>query len=274
MGGSSKTTWVVGTVVVSVLMVVATWFLLASPVLAEAAETHEQADVAEQQNLVLSEQVAQLRAEFARMDEFRAELAGLRTQVPTKAELAAYLRELDAAAVARSVTLVDVQVQTPQAVTLPVPSAPAAAPVVGTDTAAEPSTEAAAQGADGATGATQEPATQPSPAVVPAGFAAVPLVMTVVGTYDDVAGFLDDIQNRTTRLFLVATLTGTAQDEAEAGSGRPATAPGDLEMAITGYTYVLPDRIATATPGADETPPPPLPAPVPGKNPFIPVAGE
>lgn len=282
MGASSKGTWIGGTVVIALVMVVATWFLLVSPVLAAASDTRAQAETAEQQNLVLQSQVDQLKADFARIDEYKAELAGLRTQVPTDAELAAFLRELDAAAVARTVTLVDVQAQAPQTVTLPVEqSAPATSTggAVSTEAQPSPAPSATTDGAAAADGAATDPATgapaAAAPAtVVPAGFTAMPLTLTVVGSYDNVSGFLDDVQNRTQRLFLVATISGTGQTENDGGQGRPATVPGDLELVITGFTYVLPDVLAATQVPDPAAPAPTLPGQVPGKNPLVPVAGD
>jgi Tfp pilus assembly protein PilO len=278
MTTSRKATWIAGAVVVSLLMVVATWFLLASPVLATAGETNDQAASAEEQNRILEAQVETLKADFARIDEYRAELAGLRTQLPTDAELAPLLRELDAAAVAHSVALVDVQVQAPTAVAAPVAESTPA-----------PAAEAATSGEGVSTEAPAEPAATPdaqSPqdaqaavdsavaAIVPAGLTAVPVSLTVVGTYDAVTAFLDDVQNRTTRLFLAATISATAQSQAESGGGRPATEPGDLELTVTGFAYALPDALATPDAASDAPSEVALPGAVPGKNPLVPVAGE
>ncbi len=280
MGASSKGTWIGGTVVIALLIVVATWFLAVSPVLAAASDTRAQAESAEAQNLVLQSQVDQLKADFARLDEYKAELASLQAQVPTDAELAAYLRELDAVAVSHSVTLADVQVQAPQAVTVPVVQTQAAPATTGeavsTEAAPAPSPSAGA-GSQGATDAAAAGAATPAAPVVesvPAGFTAVPLVLTVVGTYDNVALFLDDVQNRTARLFLVASIAGTSQAESEGSGGRPATAVGDLELTITGFTYVLPDALAVPEVVDPAAPSPALPAQVAGKNPLVPVAGD
>ena len=98
--------------------------------------------------------------------------------------------------------------------------------------------------------------------------------MTAVGTYDATSAFLSDLQNGTQRLFLVSSLQGTSQDDAEASGGKPATGVGDLEVIVTGYLYVLPDSLGTAAVTDPGAPAPTLPGAVPGKNPLVPIPGR
>jgi Tfp pilus assembly protein PilO len=261
MAGAKTSTWIGGTVFVALVLMAAAYFLAISPTLAAAADVREQTAVAQSENDVLRASVVQLQADFEKLPEYRAELATLQTQVPTEARVADLLRELDAIAVARGVTLTSVNPGAGQAVVLAAPAtpAPAVAPVVETE----------GKQAD----APVDPATAaPAAAAVPQGFAALPVSVTVLGTYDNTLAFLADVQTAMPRLFLVSGLSGTAQKDAEASSGRPQTVVGDQELIVTGFAYVLPDRTVVGDDASLESPP--LPGAVPGKNPLVPIAGR
>jgi hypothetical protein len=113
----------------------------------------------------------------------------------------------------------------------------------------------------------------PTGPAVPAGLTAIPITITVVGTYDNTQAFLYDLQNATPRVFLVSGFTGTSQKETAASAGRPAMNLGDQELVISGFTYVLPD-LTTPVPVDPGVAPAPLPGVVPGKNPLVPVDGR
>lgn len=262
MGDSRRRPWIGGTVFLALVIAAASWFLAISPTLATAAETRAEAQATRDQNDLLELRIAKLRADFERLPEFRAELEAIQTQIPTDADLASYLRQLDEAATSRAVTLTSVSPSPPVAVVPAVPIAPAVPAPAPADSAVPP-----AEGGDSPTAAAVVPAAPAGP-VAPEGFVTIPVSMTVVGTYQGVVRFLDDTQNGTDRLLLVAGLQATALQAAEAGGGRPATAAGDLELIITGFAYVLVDPAATsATAPADEQP---LPGPVHGRNPLSP----
>jgi len=268
MSDAKNRTWIVGTVLVALVLGALTWFFGISPALTTASDLREQTEDARAQNDILEMQVVQLRADFEKLPEHRATLEALRTQVPTVPGLASYLRELDAIAVAKGVAITNVS---PSAAVDVVPAVPPLADVP----AAPVEAPAADQPAEA-----QDPAAEPAAPVaptgptVPDGMAAIPVTLTVVGTYDATTGFLADLQGTTQRLFLVSGLTVTGQDEAEPSSGRPATQVGDLEIVVTGYLYVLPEPSGVAAPVDPATPPAPLPGAVPGKNPFVPVQGS
>ena len=266
MGGAKRSTWIGGTVFVALIIMVATYFLAVAPALATATDTRAEVASTQQSNDLLQLKTTKLAAEFAKLPEYKANLAAVRVQIPTNADLSGYLRQLDAIAVAHSVTLTAVGPSVAQRVVPAVPAAAAApAPV------AAPTAEAsAAPAADAAATSAAAPAANAGPV----GFAAIPFTMTVVGTYDNALAFLSDLQNATPRLFLVTALTGTSQPKADASGGRPATAIGDLELVVTGFTYALtdPSAVPAATDPAAKAPV--LPGAVPGKNPLVPLGGK
>lgn len=268
---SAKATgWVLATVMVALLLSAGAWFFAISPVRDEAAAAQEQAQATLDSNALLEVRIARLAEQFTHIEEYRAELASLRTQIPTDGELDSYLRQIQELALASQVTVTTVAANTAVSVTVPQPVvAPAATP----ETSPEGSTEEGAAtdpaAADGAAADESAAAVATAPVtVVPQGFVAVPITLTVVGPYEGVVSFIGQMQQGTQRLFLVTALSGTGQEEAEASGGRPATAAGDLELSLTGYTYVLLDPAVAPIVPAAEAPEVPLPAAVPGKNPL------
>lgn len=265
MGGAKRSTWIGGTVFAALVIMAATYFLAVSPMLATASDTRAEVVSTQQSNDALQRKITKLAADFAKLPEYKADLAAVRVQIPVGADLSGYLRQLDAIAVAHSVTLTAVG---PSAAQTVVPAAPAVAAAAAP--AAAPTAEASAAPAADATGTAAAPAAN----AAPAGFAAIPFTMTVVGTYDNGLAFLSDLQNATPRLFLVTGLTGTSQPKADASGGRPATAIGDIELAVTGFTYVLSDPFTVPAAAAPAAAAPALPGAVAGKNPLIPLGGK
>ena len=272
MGGAKKSTWIGATVFVALVLMAAAWFAGVSPTMSQAADLRDQTAKVTSSNEVLSAKITKLATEFKSLPDYQKQLTALRTQVPTTAQLSDYLRALDAIATAHSVVLTTITPSPAQAFVAGVGTAPKPVPTP-TTTASAGAMPSPTTGTGSATGGTAAPAAAASSAV-PAGFAAIPVSLTVVGTYANTLAFLSDLQTATPRLFLVAGFTGTSQQKAVAAGGRPATQIGDQELAITGFLYVLPDATAAAAPTPKPTATAALPAPVPGKDPLVPVAGQ
>jgi len=239
MANAKASGWVAGTAIVAVMMLIASWFLLISPKLSVTQEDRAETETVQQHNIVLSDQLAILKKQFAELETTRSDLAALRKQIPTSAQLTDYMRTLSGLATTHSVIITSLM----PGGAIPFVAAPGVAAA-----AAKP---AAAGG-------------------VP-GLAVIPVSITVVGTYPNIRGFLSDVQSKTDRLFLVTGLTATAQQKVAAGNGRPATAAGDLELKVDGLAYVLQDLR-----GVDAVTPPvtgSLQVPDPAKNPYVPLAG-
>ena len=261
--------WIGGTVFLILIIFAATWFLLAAPRFEAAATTRTAAADVRDRNDILEIQNAQLRKDFENLDEYKAELAALQTQIPTEAQLTDYTRTVNELATAAGVFILEVSPGVPQVVTIPTPVV-VAAPV-----------PAVATTADEAPDVSPDAAEEPAPAAPAApeqieGFVAVPLVVKVVGPYASVSAFLLQMQTGPARLFLTAVLDGTSQDEADATGGKPAILAGDLELTITGFTYVLVDPQAAVADGAGTTEgeePAAVPLPTSDRNPFAPLTG-
>ncbi len=273
MGNSKKSTWIGGTAFLAVVIMAMAWFLLVSPVLASADETRAQTEQTEQQNEILRTKVEKLKADFAHLEEYKAELADLQKGIPTTVSMSAYLRQLNDVAAAYGVVVTQITPTNPQAVTLAAaaPGQPTDASggvsteVPASDPTPSPSPSAAAGAQDGADGSTA-----PGAAAVPAGLSAVPVSLIVIGTYQNTAAFLDGLQ-KTERLFLVGSFTAQAQEENGQQTGRPATELGDVELTVDGFLWVLPDGSLVQAPVDEEEPA--LPTPGGDRNPFYPIEG-
>lgn len=267
MSGTKSTPWVIGTAFLALVLIAGAWFGLISPKLVQAADTVQANEDALMEQDRLRQRLALLKQQHENLDEYRAELAALRLQVPTTAEIDTYTLALQAKAEEHGVTIVNLAPGIPQ--TLAVAVADPAPATAETTTDAE---EGA--GSDAETDVEPDAVT---PAPTPAGpeLVGIPVSVNAVGSYQAVASFLEAVQTGTDRLLLVTTLNGLSLDDAEAASGRPATSRGDVEITVDGYAYVLPES-DTATPPADGEAPaePTEPAPLPqsDRNPFSPVA--
>ena len=237
--------WVAGTVVLCLLLVVASYFLLIGPKRAEAADLDLQTESTLSSNAALEVRVAELKAQFAELPDREAELAAVRRALPQDAAIPTLVRDLDALAAAAAVTLMSI---TPGVGTVVVdPTAVVAAPAAPAEGAAP---------ADGAAAAPTDPA---AAAAVPAGdvLLSVPTSLVVVGGFAEAEAFLEKLQTELARAFLVSGLTVTAETTpAAATGGKPAVDVGDVTMTITGSVFVLrsPDATTAVDPGTATAP--------------------
>ncbi len=104
--------WTMGSAVLVLLILVATWFLLVSPKRVEA--TQLQADTAAQvnENSSLETELAVLREQNKKLPKYQAEVAAIHDQVPQTNALPGYIRQLSTAADRSGVSL-DILTPTP-----------------------------------------------------------------------------------------------------------------------------------------------------------------
>jgi type II secretory pathway pseudopilin PulG len=256
---AKKSTWVAGAAVVAVGAMVGSWFVGVGPTLASAADVQAQTEATRQQNQILRAKLETLKADFAKLPEYRADLAELQTAIPVDLDLGPYLDQLDAFATAHGVTVTEVTPQAPQLIgsstgSASLPEAPAAATDGSAATPSSTPTAAPSEGTSGGAATTDDSARTDAAATgdagassVPpaiAGLVAVPISFTVLGPFPGAIGFLHDVQESSSRLMLVSGITGLGQGDQEAAAGKPATVRGDIELAITGFLYVLPEEPA------------------------------
>ncbi|WHP17782.1 hypothetical protein [Cellulomonas sp. ES6] len=243
---ATRKTWAAGAGVLSAGLMAGTWFLGVSPALSDASDTRIQTESVEAQNAGLQAKLDALVADAPNLSQYEAQLETLRAGIPTDADLTEYLRRIDEVAAARGVTVTSV---TPGVPTGVVPSQSqldgSAAPADG----AAPTDGATATPAPSATPGTEQDEAQ-SQALAQAmaelasqldGFQAVPISLTVMGSFPATTGFVGDLQSADGRLLLVTDVTVTGQPEQAASDGRPATQEGDAEVVLSGYLFVLDD---------------------------------
>lgn len=224
---SKAQTWIGGTALVCVLIVVAGWFLLITPQRAEAADLRDQTVSAAQVNSQMEQRIAQLKADFAELPKHEAELAAIRLAMPEDPQLAALTRDLQALSTSSGVTLMSIAPGGLTAVLSPAPVAPAAAP----DPAA-----AGSDASDPAAGTGVNP-----------GLSELPVSVDVVGSFEAAEAFLDGLQTDIARRYLVDGLTVVAEKPSAAAAGKPAVGNGDVTFTVTGRVFVLQSADGTGT---------------------------
>lgn len=196
---AQRSTWIGAAALAALVLVAGAWLLLFSPRLDSIAESNESRESAENQNSLLRSQINAMAADFERLDELKAELTALRTQFPTAIELPEFTRGLANLVEATGAKVRSVTVGSSQALTT-VPELPAAP--------------------DGT-----QPPTLPEP---PPGLYAVPITLSVEGTFEQAQAYASELQGQNQRLFLLSRLSWTRADQ-----------DGRATFAINGHTYVL-----------------------------------
>ena len=231
--------WLVGAVLAIGVVVVLGWMLGISPKLSEARAARTDLVAAEAQNTVFEAQLATLKEQYKSIDSLRSELADLRQAVPNGPDMPDFVGHLDDIAEANGVTLTSITVSDAQPY-VPMVAAPAAeaqpapgAPADVTATAAPVNAAATA-----ATAATAEAAAVPAPVVNPLvtaeNFVAVPISLSIEGTYDDVVKFVQGLQQGQRLVMVTAFNTSAVADS------------GKVIGSITAFVYVLLDSPTSA----------------------------
>lgn len=228
--------WVLGAALLIGIMAVLGWMLGVSPKLDEARAANADRVTVETQNSAYELQLATLKKQFENIGDLRADLAALRQAVPSEADMPAFVGQLDAIAEQHQVTLTEISVDDAE----PYVPVAAAAPV--------PADASAASSGDSAAGATAAPAAAPAATAAAAAtapvvsglvtaenFIAVPISLSVDGSYDNVLDFIEGLQ-KGKRLVMV-----TKFDTAAAASD-------SVTAKISAFVYVLLNPNAATTP--------------------------
>ncbi|MBD3777756.1 MAG: hypothetical protein IE923_00625 [Micrococcales bacterium] len=262
MRQASAKVWVGGTALLAVLVLVAAWFLLIDPVMAQAADDTTQAESQRQQNDLLELEIAKLKEQATHLEEYKAELADLRLQMPVTGDGASISRELQSLAEAAGVTITSVAPSQPQPFVAAAPAVSDSA--TADDTGATDGSTAAATDDPASDGAASDTTTS----TTVSGFYTIPISVGSIGSYESTVAFLKALQTEASRLYLVSTINAVTQDASGASGGRPATNAGDIELSLSGYAFVLTDGALPVDPDADAGD---LPVPGSQANPFAPV---
>ncbi|WP_394770572.1 hypothetical protein [Lacisediminihabitans sp.] len=221
--------WIIGTVAVMLVVVVAGWFLGIQPQLNAASAASENLTTVKSQNAASERQLVALKSDFKGMGELTDKVTSLRKSVPSSAQLSTFVTEIDSLSSQYGVAVKTIAVSDAKAYTPPV--AAAVAPAPGATPSPTPSPSASAAPVVVAPVAPAAPALVTNPKITAANFIAIPIDVAISGPYSNVLNFVKGLQNGQ-RLFLVTNLTtappSTKTDQA-----------GAVEATVKGLVYVL-----------------------------------
>ena len=241
--------WVIGSVLVMAAILALGLVLGIQPQLKSASEARAERLVVETTNAEQSLALAQLKMDYARIDEVRSELAPLTRSVPAGTEMPAFINQLSELAGQSQVSLAMITVTEPQAyaeVAAPVAEAPVA------DVAAEGAADDAAVAAPVAAAPVSTAGVPPvvDARITAANFASLSLQISIKGDYSRVLDFVNGLQTGS-RLFLVSNITTTTLSTEGATVETAPVNAGTVDATITGLAYVLvPDAAAGAVAAA------------------------
>lgn len=226
--------WVIGSVLVMVVVVVAGWFVAVQPQLAAKAVADSQRAGVEQVNTAHEVLLATLKQDFEKIDELKAELAPLDASVPSGTDIAAFVDQLDLLSGAAGVTLTGITVA--DAAPYTSVATPVVAPVEGAPV--PESTPAPTESAPPAVPAPTPPVAGTPPVtnslITSTNFASLAVQVTVTGDYSSVLNFVNGLQTGT-RLFLA---TGLSTSVSTALADAKVVTTG-VDATISGLIYVL-----------------------------------
>lgn len=237
--------WIVLTVVASVAIMAAGWFLAVAPKRSEAAELRTLAADQVAANSVLETELQVLQAKAKELPKEQAKLAAISAKIPDNPALPGLVRDLLAAAESSGVELVSISPGTPELI-VPVAAVPVA-----------PEAPANGQSTDPAAAAPVDPAAAaavPSPA---GQLASVPVAISIVGDYFEVQGFVAALETLP-RALRVGTLSITPGASPTAGETETNVDDGSsLTTQISGFVYMAANRppATAATVPGDAAPP-------------------
>jgi len=115
----NNTPWIAGAVIISLVIIAVGYFFGISPKLEDAEDLDEQAESQESLNEVLELKLIQLRADFAKLDEYQEEIENFEVGIPLEPQLPEVIRMTDELANAADVALTRTEFPLPEPVTIP-----------------------------------------------------------------------------------------------------------------------------------------------------------
>lgn len=209
--------WTVLTALGVVGVLAAGWFLMVSPQRSHASDLRTQAASEQQATAGLQSQVNQLKQQQKGETAQQRELAKIAAQIPDNPMLPALIRELSSAAHQAGVSLDSLSPSQPTAVAA---AAPAPAPVAS------------------GTGVTAAPA-------VAAPLDAIPVVITVTGSYFNIETFMRQLEHLTRALKTSGLTIGPSSGGTAAGAA--GSAPNALSGQIQATVYESPSIAPVGT---------------------------
>ncbi|PYY56274.1 hypothetical protein DEJ17_11235 [Curtobacterium sp. MCSS17_011] len=215
-------------VVAMVVVALAGFFLGVQPHLAQAASDRTDQVSVDATNRTTAAELARLKDRAKSLPAMRAELAELTASVPSSANMSSFYGAVDSVAAQAGVKVSAITTSDALAYTAPV----AASTAAGTeDPSASTTDEATPEPTAASTGAATAPVTDP--AISAANFSAIPVSVSVDGSFDQALSFVGGMQDGA-RLFLVTTVSSSISQDSTDPAASAATT-----WTFGGYVYVL-----------------------------------
>ncbi|MBB1195428.1 hypothetical protein [Curtobacterium flaccumfaciens] len=225
-------------VVAMVVVALAGFFLGVQPHLAQAASDRTDQVSVDATNRTTAAELARLKDRAKSLPAMKAELAELTTSVPSSANMSSFYGAVDGVAARAGVKVSAITTSDAVAYTAPV----AASTAAGTeDSSASATDEATPEPTAASTGAATAPVTDP--AISAANFSAIPVSVSVDGSFDQALSFVGGMQDGA-RLFLVTTVSSSISQDSTDPAAAAATT-----WTFGGYVYVLTADSDTAAKG-------------------------
>jgi Tfp pilus assembly protein PilO len=223
--------WTLLTGVAVVAVFALGWFMLISPQRSHVATLHAQTTAQNAANASLQSQVAQLQQQSKGMVAQQYELNKLAQKIPVDPQLPSLIRQVVAAAQTAGVDLVSIAPGQPALVagSTPTTTTPAATAPAATGTAGAPT---------GTAGAAAAPSAQ---------LAAIPVTLTVSGSYYNVLGFFNALE-KLKRAMTVQTWSLNPVAPSNGSSTTKKVAPGTLSGTLNAQVFEAPPPAAASAP--------------------------
>ncbi|WP_129590656.1 hypothetical protein [Sanguibacter massiliensis] len=225
----SRGPWIAIAVVACALVIAGFWFLLIGPNRADAAEKDASREKVAAENAVLASKVAALRADFARIENYRSELSLLRVHLPTEIGDEQVFDQLTEVIEKHEGTLLEQKAGAPVS-------------LVGQIQAAAIASAEAEEGKKDGESAATDTATPAPPAGWAAStldqLAAVPVELEIEGTFESVRAVFRELGHAPDRYLMVAA---PQLDVMERETGDPL-----IRASFTLYTFTFTDAVETA----------------------------
>ena len=229
-------------VVAMVVVALAGFFLGVQPHLAQAASDRTDQVSVDATNRTTAAELARLKDRAKSLPAMKAELAELTTSVPSSANMSSFYGAVDGVAARAGVKVSAITTSDAVAYTAPVAASTAAGTEDSSASATDEATDAATPDRTAAsTGAATAPVTDL--AISAANFSAIPVSVSVDGSFDQALSFVGGMQDGA-RLFLVTTVSSSISQDSTDPAAAAATT-----WTFGGYVYVLTADSVTATNG-------------------------
>ncbi|MBO9042927.1 MULTISPECIES: hypothetical protein [Curtobacterium] len=229
-------------VVAMVVVALAGFFLGVQPHLAQAASDRTDQVSVDATNRTTAAELARLKDRAKSLPAMKAELAELTTSVPSSANMSSFYGAVDGVAARAGVKVSAITTSDAVAYTAPVAASTAAGTEDSSASATDEATdEATPEPTAASTGAATGPVTDP--AISAANFSAIPVSVSVDGSFDQALSFVGGMQDGA-RLFLVTTVSSSISQDSTDPAAAAATT-----WTFGGYVYVLTADSDTAAKG-------------------------